>query len=72
MKLCRLFGFPLAKEIRTVTEKQVRILMKMINQEKTLLTAAVKAGMCEKRPASTVNQASFPVSADQYMTGQLI
>ena len=31
-----------------VTDKQVRILMKLINQEKTLLTAAAKAGMCEK------------------------
>ena len=30
-----------------VTDKQVRILMKKINQEKTLLTAAAKAGMCE-------------------------
>jgi len=29
------------------TDKQVRILMKKINQEKTLLTAAAKAGMCE-------------------------
>jgi len=48
MRLCRLFGFPLAKEIGMVTDKQVRILMKLINQEKTLLTAAAKAGMCEK------------------------
>jgi len=31
-----------------VTDKQVRILIKLINQEKTLLTAAAKAGMCEK------------------------
>ena len=30
-----------------VTDKQVRILMKLINQEKTPLTAAAKAGMCK-------------------------
>ena len=31
-----------------VTDKQVRKLMKLINQEKTLETAAAKAGMSEK------------------------
>lgn len=31
-----------------VTDEQVRILMKLINQHKTLKTAAAKAGMCEK------------------------
>ena len=60
----------IAKEIRMITDKQVRILMKLINQEKTLLTAAARAGMWKKQPASTVNQINFPVSADQYMTGQ--
>jgi len=31
-----------------VTDEQVRILMKLINQHKILKTAAAKAGMCEK------------------------
>ena len=31
-----------------VTDEQVRILMKLINQEKTLKVAAAKAGMSEK------------------------
>lgn len=31
-----------------VTDYQVRILMKLINQSKTLKTAAAKAGMSEK------------------------
>ncbi len=31
-----------------VTDNQVRILMKLINQEKLLKTAAAKAGMSEK------------------------
>jgi len=44
----RLFGFPLFKEIRMVTNNQVRILMKLTNKEKTLKTASAKAGMSEK------------------------
>jgi hypothetical protein len=32
-----------------VTDYQVRILMKSINQSKTLKTAAAKAGMSEKK-----------------------
>ncbi|MGD8501744.1 MAG: hypothetical protein PVJ86_13915 [Phycisphaerales bacterium] len=31
-----------------VTDNQVRILMKLVNQEKLLKTAAAKAGMSEK------------------------
>ena len=31
-----------------VTDSQVRILMKLVNQEKLLKTAAAKAGMSEK------------------------
>ncbi len=31
-----------------VTDEQVRNLMKLVNQSKTLKTAAAKAGMCEK------------------------
>ena len=42
VRLCKLFGFPLVKEIRMVTDKQVRILMKLINKEKTLVAAAAK------------------------------
>lgn len=48
MRLCKLFGFSFVKEIWMVTDKQVRKLMKLINQEKTLETAAAKAGMTEK------------------------
>ena len=40
--------FPYAKEIQMVTDSQVRMLMKLVNQEKLLKTAAVKAGMSEK------------------------
>jgi len=35
-------------EIQMVTDNQVRILMKLINQEQLLKTAAAKAGMSEK------------------------
>jgi transposase len=35
-------------EIQMVTDNQVRILMKLVNQEKLLKTAAAKAGMSEK------------------------
>ena len=38
----------LGKEIWMVTDKPVRILTKLTNQERTLETAAAKAGMCEK------------------------
>jgi hypothetical protein len=40
--------FPYVKEIRMVEDNQVRILMKLVNQEKLLKTAAAKAGMSEK------------------------
>ena len=62
MRLCRLFGFPLAKEIRMVTDKQVRILMKKINQEKTLLTAAAKAGMCETTARKYCKSTNFSMT----------
>jgi transposase len=35
-------------EIQMVTDNQVRILMKLVNQEKLLKTAVAKAGMSEK------------------------
>ena len=46
-----------------VKDNQVRILMKLVNQEELLKTAAAKAGMSEKPPASTANRANYPASA---------
>jgi len=44
----KLTGFPYFKEFWMVTDYQVRILMKLINQNKTPKTTASKAGMSEK------------------------
>jgi hypothetical protein len=52
-----------------VTDSQVRMLMKLVNQEKLLKTAAAKAGMGEKPPASTANRESYPASARRSTTG---
>jgi len=40
--------FPYVKEIQMVTDNQVRMFMKLVNQEKLLKTAAAKAGMSGK------------------------
>jgi hypothetical protein len=53
-----------------VTDNQVRILMKQINQSKTFKTAAAKAGMSEKPPASIADWANYPVNVSLSTTGK--
>ena len=40
--------FPYVKEIQMVTDNQLRMLIKLVNQKKLLETAAAKPGMSEK------------------------